>query len=40
MSYRDFDYSAGLVKPGRIDSGVQGLQRPGSLRVGFEHIEP
>jgi hypothetical protein len=31
--YKDFGYSAGLVKLGRIDSGIAALQRPGALRV-------
>jgi hypothetical protein len=31
--YKDFGYSRGLVKLGRIDSGVEAFNRPGSLRV-------
>ena len=31
--YKDFGYSAGLVKLGQIDSGIAALQRPGALRV-------
>ena len=31
--YKDFGYSAGLVKLGRLDSGVATLQRRGPLRV-------
>ncbi len=27
MYYRDFDYSVGLVKLGRIDSGIEALRR-------------
>jgi len=38
--YRDFGYSAGLVKLGRIDAGVEALQRAGNLRVTIERIEP
>ncbi|MFL5576344.1 MAG: cyclophilin-like fold protein [Gemmatimonadaceae bacterium] len=37
--YRDFGYSTGLVTLGRIDSGVEALQRPGSLSVTIERIE-
>jgi hypothetical protein len=37
--YRDFGYSAGLVKLGRIDAGVEALQRPGSLRVTIARLE-
>ncbi len=37
--YRDFGYSTGLVKLGRLDSGVEALQRPGSLRVTVERVE-
>jgi hypothetical protein len=31
--YKDFGYSAGLVKLGRIESGTAALQRPGPLQV-------
>jgi hypothetical protein len=31
--YKDFGYSAGLVKLGRIDGSIAALQRPGPLRV-------
>jgi hypothetical protein len=37
--YRDFDYSRGLVQIGSIDSGIEALRRPGSLRVTIERIE-
>lgn len=37
--YRDFGYSAGLVRLGRIDEGAEILNRPGSLRVTIERIE-
>jgi len=37
--YRDFDYSRGLVQIGSIDSGIEVLSRPGSLRVTIERIE-
>jgi hypothetical protein len=36
--YRDFGYSKGLVKLGRLDAGVEALQRPGSLRVTIERL--
>jgi hypothetical protein len=38
--YRDFGYSAGLVKLGRIDGGVEALRRPGNLRVTISRAEP
>jgi hypothetical protein len=31
--YKDLGYSAGLVKLGRIDSGIAALQQLGALRV-------
>jgi hypothetical protein len=37
--YKDFGYSQGLVKLGKIDSGVEALNRPGPLKVRFELIE-
>jgi hypothetical protein len=37
--YKDFGYSQGLVKLGRIDSGVETLNRSGPLKVRFELIE-
>lgn len=37
--YRDFGYSPGLVKLGRIDAGIEVLQRPGSLRVTIARVE-
>jgi hypothetical protein len=37
--YRDFGYSAGLVKLGSIDAGVEALQRPGSMQVTIECCE-
>jgi hypothetical protein len=36
--YEDFRYSAHLVRPGRIDSGVEALKRPGCLRVTLEPV--
>jgi len=37
--YRDFGYSTGLVILGKIDSGVQALNVPGSVKVTVELIE-
>jgi hypothetical protein len=39
LFYRAFGYSAGLVKLGRIDSGLAALQRPGPLAVTIQRIE-
>jgi hypothetical protein len=39
LFYRDFGYSKGLVKLGKIDSGVEALNRPGPMRVTMELIE-
>jgi hypothetical protein len=36
--YRDFGYSNGLIKLGKIDSGVEALSRLGPLRVTIELI--
>ena len=38
--YRDFGYSAGLVKLGRIDGGVEALRRARALRVTITRAEP
>ncbi len=35
----DFGYSRGLVKLGRIESGLEMLQRPGALRVKVELVK-
>ena len=40
LYYRDFGYSEGLVKLGRIDGGVEALQRAGSVRATIARIEP
>lgn len=40
LNYRDFGYSAGLVKLGRLDGGVDVLQRSGSMRATISRIEP
>jgi hypothetical protein len=39
LFYKDFSYSKGLVKLGKIDSGVKALNRPGPMRVTIELIE-
>jgi hypothetical protein len=36
--YRDFGYANGLVKLGRIDSGIEALSAPGSLKVAIEPL--
>ena len=37
--YKDFGYSEGLVRLGRIDSGVTPLKRRGPLQVTVELID-
>ena len=37
--YKDFGYSSGLVKPGRIDSTPDTFDRPGTLRVTIQRME-
>jgi len=37
--YKDFGYSKGLIKLGKIDSGVKALNRPGPLKVKIELVE-
>jgi hypothetical protein len=37
--YKDFEYSRGLVKLGRIDSGVDAFDRPGTLRMSIRRID-
>jgi hypothetical protein len=37
--YKDFGYSRGLVKLGRIDSGVETFDRPGTLQVSIQRID-
>lgn len=37
--YRDFGYSSGLVILGKIDSGIETLNVPGSVRVMIEFIK-
>jgi hypothetical protein len=36
--YKDFGYSRGLVRLGRIDSGIEALGGPGSLTVTIERV--
>jgi hypothetical protein len=33
--YKDFGYASGLVLLGRIDAGIEALQKPGALRATF-----
>ncbi len=37
--YRDFGYASGLVILGKIDSGIEAFNVPGSVRVTIELIE-
>jgi hypothetical protein len=37
--YRDFGYSSGLVKLGRLDSGVEALSARGPVRVTIERAQ-
>ena len=37
--YRDFGYASGLVILGKIDSGTEALNVPGSVRATIERIE-
>jgi hypothetical protein len=39
LFYKDFGYSDGLIRLGKIDSGVEALNRPGPLRVTIELVE-
>lgn len=36
--YKDFGYSRGLIGLGRIDSGMEALSVPGSLKVTIERV--
>jgi hypothetical protein len=36
--YKDFGYSRGLIGLGRIDSGIEALSVPGSLKVTIERM--
>ncbi len=37
--HKDFGYSAGLIRLGKIDAGVALLRRPGTLRVMIERLK-
>src|SRR6266850_3059814 len=37
--YRDFRYSSGLIKLGKIDSGIEALNVPGSAKMTVELVE-
>jgi len=37
--YRDFGYASGLVILGKIDSGIEALNMPGSVKVTIELIK-
>ena len=37
--YKDFGYARGLVPLGRIDSGIEALHVPGTLKVTIERVE-
>jgi hypothetical protein len=37
--YRDFGYASGLVILGKIDSGIEALQVPGTLQATIERIK-
>lgn len=39
LYYKDFSYSSGLVKLGRIDSEIEVLKNPDSLKVTIELVE-
>ena len=39
LFYRDFGYSRGLVRLGKIDDGIEALRRPGPLNVTIELLE-
>lgn len=39
LFYRDFGYARGLVRLGRIESGIDVLERPGPLRATIERAE-
>ena len=37
--HKDFDYSSGLIKLGKIDSGIEALGQTGPLKVTIERVE-
>ena len=38
LFYKDFGYSTGLIRVGRIGSGIEALSAPGSLKVTIERV--
>ena len=40
LFYKDFAYSSGLIRLGRLDAGVEALSARGSLNVTIEAIRP
>ena len=38
LFYKDFGYSKGLIRVGRIGSGIEALSVPGSLEVTIERV--
>lgn len=40
LYYKDFGYSAGLIRLGRFDAGVETIKAPGNLKVKIEAIGP
>lgn len=38
--YKDFDFSDGLIRLGRLDSGLAALRRPGPVAVRVERAAP
>ena len=39
LFYKDFRYSSGLVRLGRIDAGLEALSTPGSLKATIELVD-
>jgi len=37
--YKDFGYASGLIRLGRIDSGIEALSVPGTLKLTIEPVE-
>ena len=40
LYYKDFHHSSGLIILGRIDSGLEALSVPGTVRAAIERLEP
>lgn len=38
--HKDFDFSSGLVRLGRLDSGLEAMRRPGPISVTVEQAAP